>query len=161
MPSVTGPPTSREDFKGIWCPRIWSCKNSTEKQWLLHGEEKHQYVLRKKKKVDQSCPTLFDRMDCSPPGSSVHGVLQARILEWVAIPFSRSSRARDRTWVSYIAGRFFTIWATRKALYIAIRFILCINLTFCNLLNLFISSTIRSILVDSLGFSAWYQVIWE
>ena len=39
--------------------------------------------------VNQSCPTLCDPMDCSPPGSSVHGILQARILEWVAIPFSR------------------------------------------------------------------------
>ena len=46
----------------------------------------------------------------SPPGSSVHGILQARILEWVAIPFSRgSSQPRDQTWVSCIAGRFFTV----------------------------------------------------
>ena len=41
--------------------------------------------------VAQSCPTPCDRMDCSPPGSSVHGILQARILEWLAIPFSRES----------------------------------------------------------------------
>ena len=55
-------------------------------------------------------------MDCSPSGSSVHGVLQARILEWVAISFFRgSSRTRDQTRVSSIAGRFFTIWATREA----------------------------------------------
>ena len=55
-------------------------------------------------------------MDCSPPSSSVHGILQARILEWVVIPFSRgSSQPRDRTQVSSIAGRFFTIWATREA----------------------------------------------
>ena len=55
-------------------------------------------------------------MDCSLPGSSVHAILQARILEWVAIPFSRgSSWPRDRTQVSRIAGQFFTIWATRKA----------------------------------------------
>ena len=48
-------------------------------------------------------------MDCSPPGSSVHGILQARILEWVAMPFSRgSSQPRDGTWISCIAGRFFT-----------------------------------------------------
>ena len=54
-------------------------------------------------------------MDCSPPGSSVHEILQARILEWVAIPFSRgSSWPRDQIWVSCIAGRFFTIWATRS-----------------------------------------------
>ena len=54
---------------------------------------------------------------CTSPGSSVHGILQARILEWVAIPFSRgSSWLRDQTWVSLVAGRFFTIWATREAL---------------------------------------------
>ena len=53
--------------------------------------------------VAQSCPTLCDPMDCSPPGSSVHGILQARILEWVAIPFSKgSSWPRDRTRVSCI-----------------------------------------------------------
>ena len=66
--------------------------------------------------VTQSCPTLCDPMDCSPPGSSVHGILQARILEWVACPFSKgSSQPRDRTCISRIAGRFFTIWATREA----------------------------------------------
>ena len=60
--------------------------------------------------VTQSCLTLCNPMDCSPPGSSVHGILQERILEWVAIPFSRgSSWPRDQTWVSCIAGRFFTI----------------------------------------------------
>ena len=57
----------------------------------------------------QSCPTLWDAMDCSPPGSSVHGILQARILEWVAMPSSRgSSWPRNRTCVSCIAGGFFT-----------------------------------------------------
>ena len=66
--------------------------------------------------VTQACPTLCHPMDCSPPGSSVHGILQARILEWVAIPFSRgSSWSRDRIQFSYIAGRFFTLWATREA----------------------------------------------
>ena len=55
-------------------------------------------------------------MDCSPPGSSVHGILQARILEWVAISFSRgSSQPRDWTWVSCIAGRCFILWATRES----------------------------------------------
>ena len=63
----------------------------------------------------QSCLTLCKPMDCSPPGSSVHGILQARILEWVAIPFSRgSSWPRDWTQVSCIAGGFFTVWATRE-----------------------------------------------
>ena len=60
--------------------------------------------------VAQSCPTLSDHMDCSPPGSSIHGILQARVLEWVAISFSRgSSQPRDRTRVSYIVGRCFTV----------------------------------------------------
>ena len=59
--------------------------------------------------VPQSCPTLCHPMDCSLPGFSVHRILQARILEWVAISFSRaSSRPRDRTQVFCTAGRFFT-----------------------------------------------------
>ena len=63
-----------------------------------------------KAKVTQSCPTLCDPMDCSLPGSSVHGILQARILEWVAILFfGGSSQPWDRTQVSHIAGRFFTV----------------------------------------------------
>ena len=57
-------------------------------------------------------------MDCSPPGSSVHGILQARILKWVAISFSRgSSQPRDQTQVSRIRGRRFNLWATREAYY--------------------------------------------
>ena len=64
---------------------------------------------RRKALVAQSCPILCDRVDCSPPGSSVHGALQARILEWVAFPFfSGSSRPRNQTGVSYITGGFFT-----------------------------------------------------
>ena len=56
-------------------------------------------------------------MDCSPPGSSVHEIFQTRILEWVAISFSRgSSQPRDQTQVFCTAGRFFTNWATREAL---------------------------------------------
>ena len=59
--------------------------------------------------VNQSCLTLCDPMHCSPPGFSVHGILQTRILEWVAISSSReSSRPRNQTLVSSIAGRFFT-----------------------------------------------------
>ena len=69
----------------------------------------------KKVLVAESCPTLCEPKDCSPPGSSVHGILQARILEWVAIPFSRGfSWPRAPNQVSCIAGRFFTIWATRE-----------------------------------------------
>ena len=55
-------------------------------------------------------------IDCSLSGSSVHGIFQARVLEWIAIAFSRgSSRPRDRTQISCIAGRRFTVWATREA----------------------------------------------
>ena len=65
--------------------------------------------------VSQSYPTLFDPLERSPPGSTVPGNLQARIPEWVAIPFSGgSSWPRDWAWVSYIAGRFFTVWVTRE-----------------------------------------------
>ena len=56
----------------------------------------------------QSCPTLCNPMDCSLPGSSVHGILQARILEWVAISSRGSSRPRDQTYISCLAGGFFT-----------------------------------------------------
>ena len=64
----------------------------------------------------QLCLTLCDTMDHSPSGSSLHGILQARTLEWVAIPYSKgSSWARDGPWVCYIAGRFFAIWTTREA----------------------------------------------
>ena len=65
--------------------------------------------------VAQSCQTLCDPMDYSLPGSSVHGIHMARILEWVTIPFSRaSSGPRGRIRVSCTADRFFTTWATRK-----------------------------------------------
>ena len=58
----------------------------------------------------QSYPTLWDHMACSPPGSSVHGILQARILEWLPMPSSRgSSQLRGRTQVSCTVGGFFTI----------------------------------------------------
>ena len=62
--------------------------------------------------VAQSCPTLCDPVDYSLPGSSVHGIFQARVLEWVVISFSRgSSGPRDQTQVSHIVGRRFTVWA--------------------------------------------------
>ena len=75
------------------------------------------FIIAWKVKVlaTQSCPTLHDPMDYSLPGSSVHGILQARILEWVAIPFSKGlSQPRDQTLISCIVGRFLTIWATKK-----------------------------------------------
>ena len=73
----------------------------------------HKVYIYKKLKVAQSCPTL-----CNPMDYTVHGILQARLLEWVAFPFSTgSSQPRDRTQVSHIAGGFFTSWAIREAVY--------------------------------------------
>ena len=79
--------------------------------WLIHVD-----IWQKVSEDAQSCLTLCDPMDCSPPGSSVHGILQARVLEWIAISFSReSSRPRDQTRVSRIPGRCFNLWATSEA----------------------------------------------
>ena len=101
----------KRSFITLWASQI---KNVHHTRVLL--------VLKVKLKVllTQSCPTLCDPTDRSPPGSSVRGILLARILEWVAIPFSRGfSQPRDRTQVSCIADRFFIFWATRKILLIA------------------------------------------
>ena len=68
------------------------------------------------REVAQSCLTLWDPMDCSPPGSLAHGIFQAWIPGWVATSSSRGSYwPRDQIWVAHIAGRCFTIWATRNA----------------------------------------------
>ena len=81
-------------------PNLW---------WCVSPRVYRKWRQRKESEVTQSCPTLCNPMDCSLPGSSVHGVLQARRLERVDISFSRqSSPPRDRTWVSCIAGRRFT-----------------------------------------------------
>ena len=83
------------------------------RSWMTHVYEMGALVML----VAQPCPNSCDLMDCRPPGSSVHGVLQAGILECAANPFSRGvfSWPRDQTQVSHIAGSFFTIWATREA----------------------------------------------
>ena len=84
---------------------------------VMYGYKSWTIKKVKWSEMAQSCPTLCDPMDCSLPGSSVPGILQAGILEWVALSFSRrSSQPRDRTWVSRIAGRRFTIWVTREVL---------------------------------------------
>ena len=84
----------------------------------VSSSAKMRNMVKVKMLVDQSCPTLCDLMDCRLPGSSVHRILQARTLEWIAISFSGgSSWPRDRTLVSFLAGRFFTVWATREALW--------------------------------------------
>ena len=73
-------------------------------------KSKDNLEMKVKVLVTQLCPTLRDPMHCSLPGSSVLGILQARILEWVAMPSTRgSSQPRDRTQVSHITGRFSTI----------------------------------------------------
>ena len=76
------------------------------------------YKYIPKSEVAQSCPTLHDRMDCNLPGSSVHGIFQARVLEWVAISFSRGySWPWDQTRVPRVIDRRFTVWATREVPY--------------------------------------------
>ena len=95
-------------------------------RWYFHNDTKLKYIhihvfkkieiLGEWSEVAQLCPTLCDPMDCSLLGFSVHGIFLARVLEWVAISFSRGfSWPRDRTQVSCIAGRHFTLWATREA----------------------------------------------
>ena len=71
--------------------------------------------VKSENEVAQSCPTLCDPMDSSLPGSAIRGIFQTRILEWAAISFSRgSAQPRDWTWLSCIADRRFTVWATRE-----------------------------------------------
>ena len=66
--------------------------------------------------VSQLCPTLCNSIDCSPPGSSVHRILQSKIPEWITIPFSRGYfHPRHWTWSFCIAGRYFIIWGTKEA----------------------------------------------
>ena len=115
-------------FSGVWLfmtpwtaahqvHRILSMGFSRQEYWSgLPCSPPGDILKRKESEVAQSCPTLFDPVDCSPSGSFIHGILQARILEWVAISFSRrSSRPRDRTQVACIGGRHFKLWATREA----------------------------------------------
>ena len=88
--------------------------------YVMNGK---QLGVLNRREVTQSCPTLCDPMDCSLPGSSLHGIFQTRILEWVFISFSRrSSQTRDWTWVSRITDRCFTVWATREEVIILLSF---------------------------------------
>ena len=117
----------RAEFHMIWMKskndELETCVRCSQKslwRWQRHWEQRcmKNTVSRNVKMgkvevlVAPSCPTLCNPMDCSPPGSSVHGILQARTLEWVAMPFSRgSSWPTDHIQVSCIAGGFFTIQA--------------------------------------------------
>ena len=99
-------------LQGIF-PTQGSNKGLPHCRQTLYYPLSHQGVVKSLNRV-----WLCNPVDCSPPGSSVHGILQARILEWVAISFSRgSSWPRDRTQVSHIAGRCFNLWATREVPY--------------------------------------------
>ena len=86
-------------------------------EYIKNSKHNNKKSEESESEVAQSCPTLCNPVDGSLPGSSVHGILQARVLEWVAISFSRgSSRPRDQTWVfSHTVGRRFTLLATREA----------------------------------------------
>ena len=89
-------------MKARWSMRKLSIKKMGMSVLHLQGTRK---VL-----VTQLCLTLYNPMDCSPPGSSVRGILQVTIVEWVAIPFSRESfQPRGQTWIACIAGSFFAV----------------------------------------------------
>ena len=93
--------------------------------WATRNSQFIQLVL-----VAQSCPTLCNPMDCSLPGSSVHGISQARILKWVAVPFSKgSSWYRDWTRISCIADRFFTMWTIKETSIYIVLYVNYINKT--------------------------------
>ena len=100
--------------------------------WFKDGNSKN-HDLRDAWVSESStvCPTLCNTMDCSLPGSPIHGILKARILKWVAVTFSRGSTwPRDGTQDSCIAGRFVTVWATRGACRYIYAYALCFGLPF-------------------------------
>ena len=128
---------TRGDLLEGLCNRGWLNSSVTERaghqMWGKQGKVLTPPHQKKKKKeenapernysglsesvVAQSCLTLCNPMDCSLPGSSTHGIFQARILEWVANSFSRgTSQPRDWTLVSSTTGRLFIVWATREVL---------------------------------------------
>ena len=100
----------------IFQSRDWTCLSCPAVRfftiWVTREARKSTW---KNMKVTQLCLTPWDPMNCSSPGSSLNGILQARILGWVAVPFFRRS-SWPRVWigVSFITGRFFIMWATRK-----------------------------------------------
>ena len=90
---------------GAWWAAVYEVTQSrTRLKRLSSSSSSSDYIIKYRGLVTQLCPTFCKPMNCSPQGSSVHGILQARILEWITIPFSRgSSQPRDHTRVSCIA----------------------------------------------------------
>ena len=119
---------------------------------LIYGHSASLLFEVKWSEVAQSCLTLCNPMDCSLPG--VHGILQARILEWVAISFSMgSSQPRDWTWVSHIGGRRFYLWTTREVHLFQISHVfLCLNF----FVDMFLSSWISLSCLISRSYSNSY-----
>ena len=118
-------------------------------------------IYESESEVAQSCLTLCEPVDCSLPGSSIHGILQARILEWVAISFSRgSSPPRDWTQISHIAGRCFNLWVTREApryinnlyWYIYICIYMYIHIYVCVYICIYISEEFNFLKKKKLGY---------
>ena len=105
--SVAQTRPSHIQLHGFVLPVLYSSSDLDQAQDFYIGHRGILFVLVIEVLVTQLCPTLCSPMDCSPPGSFVHGILQTRILEWIAILFTRGfSQPRDQTWVSCIAGRF-------------------------------------------------------
>ena len=94
------------EFRGEWIPvHVWLNPFSVHLKTITTLLVRYCCCCE----VAQPCPTLCSPTDCSLPGSSVHGIFQTRILEWVAVSFSRGpSRPRDRTWVFHFVGRRFS-----------------------------------------------------
>ena len=93
-----------------WGLQPWRHTSNSSERLLQRGSESES-------EITQLCPTLCNHMNCNLPGSCIHGIFHTGGLEWVAISFFRgSSQPRDRTHVSHIAGRCFTVWATREPL---------------------------------------------
>ena len=96
--------------KQIW-DKNWSLFGVWSKQTLWRIRQMKEEGSESESEVAQLCQTLCDPVDCSLPGSSVHGIFQAIVLEWIAISFSRgSSQTRDWTRVSHTVDRHFTVW---------------------------------------------------
>ena len=126
------------------------------------------HLKESESEVTQSCPTLCDPMDCNLPGSSVHGIFQARILEWVAISFSRgSSPPRDWTQISCIAGGFFANWATREAPFfhdfsnLNLFVLLSLAKVFLSLLMIFSKSQCSTLLIFLHFPSSYLFLLWS